>query len=219
MKGILFRMDVWEAKQKVLEQYGEAQTRRLIKPQPSDGLIITDIILDGFPLWVLANEDGEQLDGKYPQPRYQVGEFVYRKEAWATIKENDNLTPNELSENSAIFYKFGENRLGDDPDELKMERGKWRSPLFMPEWAARDFLQITAVRAERLQEIAGEDCAKEGIIFPHRIYGDGDDEYFAGIEKDYIRLYAELWDSINKENQWASNPWVWVYTFKAVPKP
>jgi hypothetical protein len=28
--------------------------------------------------------------------------------------------------------------------------------------------------------------------------------------------YGKLWDSINKENQWVSNPWVWVYSFRKV---
>ncbi len=33
----------------------------------------------------------------------------------------------------------------------------------MPTWAARYFIRITAVRAERLQDISEEDCIKEGI--------------------------------------------------------
>jgi hypothetical protein len=32
MKGILFKPEVWKAKQRVLDEYGEAQTRRVIKP-------------------------------------------------------------------------------------------------------------------------------------------------------------------------------------------
>jgi hypothetical protein len=36
--------------------------------------------------------------------------------------------------------------------------------MFMPEFLARNFIKITAVRCERLQDISSEDCLKEGIM-------------------------------------------------------
>ena len=139
---------------------------------------------------------------KLAKPRYQVGETVYIKEVWANIESNDYLTPSEIVESSAIFYKVGGGKGGDDGDELNMERGKWRSPLFMPEWAARYFIVITDVRAERLQEITPHDCIMEGII---EEYGDG------LILRD---KFEALWNSINKDYPWESNPWVFPYTFR-----
>ena len=92
-----------------------------------------------------------------------------------------------------------------DGNESPGPKGFWRSPMFLPARAARYFIQITNVRPERLQEITEHDANLEGIgalsmMQPARM------------------MYQRLWDSINKQD-WNSNPWVWVYSFKLVSKP
>lgn len=42
MKGILFKPAVWQGKLRALKEYGEAETRRLIKPQPQIGFTESD---------------------------------------------------------------------------------------------------------------------------------------------------------------------------------
>ena len=95
--------------------------------------------------------------------------------------------------------------------------GKWRSPLFMPKWASRIWLEIVSVRPERLQEITEEDCLKEGLekrgfdgsaLF--QIDGFADDICFVG----YDLAFKQLWDSLNPKHPWRSNPWVWRIEFK-----
>lgn len=104
-------------------------------------------------------------------------------------------------------------------------RQERKSPLFMPEWAARLFLQITEVRCERLQGIKPEDCEAEGIEGvtqgspvrgqPYETYTNGDGlEY--GTPKE---AFESLWDSIHNEHTWDSNPHVWVYKFKRIERP
>ena len=79
MKGILFKD--WKIKA-IAEDDREWQTRRVIKPQPDKGLRIACYTVNDKPIdWVLADEDGDPIDSKCPQPRYQVGEVVYIKEA------------------------------------------------------------------------------------------------------------------------------------------
>lgn len=84
-----------------------------------------------------------------------------------------------------------------------------RSPRFaIQKWACRLWLELTAVRVERVQEISEEDAKAEG-------FDTASVMMIAQPEHDdYARdWYAKLWDSINGAGSWESNPWVWKLTF------
>ena len=83
----------------------------------------------------------------------------------------------------------------------------WKSPLFMPRWASRIPLEITELRAERLQEISEEDAEAEGV---EGATTDG------GQTIVYKPTFADLWDSLNAERGygWGFNPWVWPIGFR-----
>ena len=70
----------------------------------------------------------------------------------------------------------------------------WRPSIHMYKSWARIWLEIIAVRVERLQEITETDAMAEGL-------------------QGYFRAY---WDSLNAKRgyPWESNPWVWVISFK-----
>jgi len=79
----------------------------------------------------------------------------------------------------------------------------------MPRWASRITLEITELRVERLQEITEEDAKAEGVgCCPNQAY------------TDYRHHFMVLWDSLNAKRgyNWASNPFVWVITFRRVQK-
>lgn len=223
MKGILFKPEVWEAKLKVLEQYGEAQTRRLIKQQPTRGVICKcpgdDVSFANFEMYNnMQTKTGWIPIGKVFKSPCQVGEVVYINEAWVTEKKYDHLKPGELPDSAYIhFISLG---VGDYP--LGITLGKLRSAMFLPERFARYFIQIADVKHQRLQEITEEGAVKEGMnypdiwnkYFPH--YGEG--ETIVGVNS-YVNTYRVVWDSINPKNPWASNDWVWVYSFKKVNNP
>lgn len=102
----------------------------------------------------------------------------------------------------------------------------WEPSIFMPKWACRIFLEVTNVRVERLQDISEDDCIAEGV----RYWADEDDtdlldaifkNYETG-ERNLVSGYSSfrtLWISINGEDSWDNNPWVWVYDFKKTEKP
>jgi hypothetical protein len=88
----------------------------------------------------------------------------------------------------------------------------------MPRWASRLMLEITEVRAQRLQGISEEDAVAEGcpgtnVVWKHSvIIGPYTDDGELPSEE-----YHRLWDSINgKTHPWESNPWVWAITFRRV---
>jgi hypothetical protein len=99
----------------------------------------------------------------------------------------------------------------DDYDEFVRkwwnENGKWHPSIHMPKEAARIFLKVTNVKAERLQDMenapSGPDnpFCKEGVLY----------------ECDFIAL----WDRTIKKSDldkygWDANPWVWVYQFERI---
>jgi len=124
------------------------------------------------------------LDGF--KPRYQVGETVYIKETYWVDNEGD------------VFYIA--DWITPKGEVIQPRYGKWHSPMRIPERYARYFITITDVRAERLQEITEEDAKAEGIL--------------PDCADNPVEQFAQLWNSINKDYPFESNPWVFVYTFE-----
>ena len=89
-------------------------------------------------------------------------------------------------------------------------RGRWRSPLFLPERFARIKIRLTDVRVERLQEISEADAKAEGVLSL-----EPRDEF--RMEGGSYRLgYQERWQAINAKRgyPWESDPWVWALAFE-----
>jgi hypothetical protein len=100
---------------------------------------------------------------------------------------------------------------------------KWKSPIFMPRWASRITLELTDVRAQRLQEISEEDAQAEGL--PKFGRGEHGPTYktsgpLDGIFSTYSAVmgFAHFWDSINARRgfSWSGNWWVWALTCKVL---
>ena len=89
--------------------------------------------------------------------------------------------------------------------------------MMMPEWAARTFIKILDVRPERVQEITEGDAIAEGVVASY-LRSWRNPKTTVTVETA-TEVYARLWDSINKKNPWASNPWVWKITFAKVDRP
>jgi hypothetical protein len=87
-----------------------------------------------------------------------------------------------------------------------------RNSIFMPRWASRITLRVTAVRVERVQDITDADATAEGIRILPAYKRDP-----SGEARD---AFSKLWDFINAKRGygWESNPWVWVVEFE-VPAP
>lgn len=100
---------------------------------------------------------------------------------------------------------------------------KWKPSIYMPKAACRLFLEITNIRVERLQDISENDAISEGIEvldghsnYKNYLYGDGMNYTYVKTPK---LSFCTLWKSINGEESWEANPWVWVIEFKQISKP
>ncbi|RNC66455.1 hypothetical protein [Proteiniphilum sp. X52] len=195
MKGICFKEPLFH----LTVQGIKKKTRRIVHvPKGAVGIQETE------QEWVI-------------NPRYKVGEIVYLKEPYYVHKMSNPFVTQTWSE---TIYKYG-----DDPDVVTyMEEllgiERWQNKLFMPEKYARHFIKITAVRAERLQDISEEDCLLEGIqvTFYDPDCPESGNVYYAPLVDDAFwtpqEAYAALIDKINGAATWESNPFVWVIDYE-----
>lgn len=201
----------------------KTQTRRALKPQPSEFVGGPGVTLrDGSPAPLIALDDsvepyGREIACPYGQPgdRLWVRETFYAWGRWETRfsakKRRDEWHFEDLTLESGKCYSYSAD--GDGP---MFERGKrnagvlpgwWKRPaIFMPRAASRITLEITSMRVERLQDISVADAIAEGC--PGGEHGDR----YAALEQ-----YRALWESINGPGSWDTNPWVWVVSFKRLP--
>jgi len=217
MKGILFKPDMIQAiieGRKTVTRRAEAGLRE-INQEPDKWTCIGRDYEEGFEDYFVFRARPEI---RLVKPRYQVGETVYIKEKalyWDggaggcsnIAYQDDPEIPQLLEDNNRLLItRETENILAGEPVVGKWQ---WKSPLFMAEEDARYFLEITDVRAERLQEISSYDIEREGL--PYKI--NRDDTHETHDSEIAIEWFRNIWNSINKE-KWESNPWVFVYTFR-----
>lgn len=176
----------------------KTETRRIIVNQPLENEIIKAFANGLFGIYhKVGGIDNLKVTLK---PRYNVGDILYLKE------------PYYILESKQIEYRYEPTFfLGG----CVMPKWKWKNKLFMPASAARYFIKITDVRAERLQDISNEDCIKEGIVFDGVVYLNGFDKI------QYLEpraAYKALINSIDGKDTWDSNPWVWVYDYELIDR-
>ena len=135
------------------------------------------------------------------KPRYQVGEVVYIKEAHFI----GGIKPNEW-----VIYKDSKLPV----PRTKVEDYVWCSPLFMPAWAARHFVKILSNDPQRLQEITEEEAVAEGT--PINDFFPITTAMIAGLTTVYF--FADLWNEINPDYPFESNPWVFRYEYMLLEK-
>lgn len=95
----------------------------------------------------------------------------------------------------------------------------WKPSIFMPRWASRILLEVTEVRAERVQDISEADAKAEGAACRLSPGGDLAGAFeIADTPICYRAHFRDLWDSINAKRGlgWEISPWVWVVGFKRV---
>ncbi|MCK9706175.1 hypothetical protein [Pseudomonas syringae] len=144
-------------------------------------------------------------------PYGQPGDRIWVREAWQADAQVNEVAPRELSHGEPIRYPAdGASR---QTGCSMITPGKTRPSIHMPRWVSRILLEITDVRAERLQEISRSDIRAEGLECPPELASD---DVSPNYRDWYPAAWRELWESINGADSWNSNPWVWVVEFKRV---
>ena len=172
---------------------------------------------------------------EWVKPQYKIGETIWVREPAKIVDFNRHGNHGgSYSDTETFTYEYkadGEFRMGGEiPSRFKT----------IPQWIlncqgiqngcikemARNFLKITNIRVERLQDITLDDIKKEGIeIVESQIdrHSQIKSRYFKINNEIYNHendAYAELWNkTAPKGYKWKDNPYVFVYEFERVEKP
>lgn len=192
----------------------KTQTRRVVKPQPSDYTPETVApqrlqgqppkhprpyfdAYNGGPHWCWWDEYDRQGADWIKCPYGVPGDQLWVRETWC-----------EADTPSGYDYaaRFTQDTRG----------WGWRPSIHMPRKASRLTLTITDVRVERLQDISEADAIAEGV---QRVGGGALRwENWSGVEGQSgaspKAAFALLWNHINGKGAWDANPWVWALTFQ-----
>jgi hypothetical protein len=178
----------------------KTQTRRIVKSQ-SEGTpcFLPNSGKGTFAYTFAGRTDGIEwhLDG-IQSPYGIVGDRLWVRETWR-------------EDGDGFAYKADDERLS----------GKWKPSIHMPKKACRLRLEIQDIRVERLKDISEEDAISEGISYfdfaPNNRYGWN---WHWGNPKSYEECFSSpqnafggLWVSINGEDSYDANPWVWIIKF------
>ena len=143
---------------------------------------------------------------------YQPGDILYVRETWnicnMDIEDNsmtfiyradepaEEKTARTVTVSDAVYEKYELSMAENNPE--------WRPSIHMPKEAARIWLKVVNVGAERLHDIDDNGIKAEGL----EIGCDFEDIWNAAIKKTDINRYG-----------WDANPWVWVVEFEQCSRP
>ena len=220
-KKIMFN-DKYGLTQAVLEGR-KTQTRRLIKCRktfkgewvagfnihirPSDKKVV------GLPCMYDADES--EFDGGEILPKYKVGEVVAVAQSYRDC--------GGINEEGVPMWEIISQRVGST-------NAGWNNKMFVVSSLMPHQIRITDVRVEKLQDISGNDCLKEGVVVNEPKIKGGINMYYPC---EYLRscakevgwgrvfhtpreAFAHLIYEVSGKDVWEENPYVFVYDFELV---
>lgn len=223
-KPILFNTDMVEA----ILAGGKTVTRRIIKLKYDNTHIEWKNDKYGKRLIELQNDVEGETHGKNPdgttwrrllayrelKAPYSKGDILYVRETWWMDKEGQYFYRAD-----GIYPQIGGNVF------LNV---RWKPSIHMPKEAARIWLRVKDVSAEKIQDIDDVKAISEGMlnydgwmtegykeaVYAAKMYGNKPPLGLTPKER-----FAHLWNKTVRRNEiarygWEANPWVWVIEFE-----
>lgn len=205
-------------------------TRRVIKGLPDDAEFagrlldstlqedVKDIGKCAFKTRLLATKKAGCV---FKKPPYERGDILYVRETTCRWYMPHGEWHYEYKATSPNGNKRPTGEEYDDEWEVR----PWCPSIHMPKEAARIFLRVTDVRAERLQEMTQIDFLNEGTETCKECHCK---DLCLGLSNARIcRLksdFRQIWNNTFKKSDldrygWDANPWVWVVEFEKCKKP
>ncbi|ACU61293.1 hypothetical protein [Chitinophaga pinensis] len=192
-------------------------TRRIIKPRTPEDITRLMYMEEG-----IRPEEMKEEHIRCSCPYGRIGDILW-------VRESFNKTPD-----FGYAYNASQTNMGEEVRQEYLKAGqkwaKWKPSIHMPYDACRLFLKITDIRVERLQDITEDQAKAEGI---EPLLMSGAQKAECGqLYRDYtkkpglfneglrpIESFRSLWISINGEDNYNANPFVWAVSFERTEKP
>lgn len=222
MKKIMFN-DRYGLTKAVLEGR-KTQTRRIITyPKTFHGkdvcgFYVCKRVSDGVVTDVCMYDENESFidEGQICQ-NYKVGEIIAIAQSYKSLGYQPTDKTPIIRGNKIEFIEFQDHK-------------GWNNKMFVSSDNMMNFIRITNVRIQRIQDISDEDCLAEGVVISEPKIKGGVRMYYpceylksCANKIGWVRVYntpreafAELIDGIGKKGDWESNPYVFVYDFELV---
>lgn len=185
-KPILFNTEMVRA---ILEDR-KTVTRRVVKPQPTNARMVSDINDIEASFMCGRIENGCCLDWQEERKLpYHIGDYLYVRETW--YYENHMY---DEAEGTALYRYVYRASQPDYHVNIGVGIHGWRPSIHMPKEAARIFLRVTDVRAEHIGDITEMVAKTEGF------YSRA--EFITAI----LKMYPEC----------TEDSWIWVIEFERV---
>lgn len=196
IKPILFKTEMVKA----ILQGRKTQTRRIVKPYYHEydaGFNVVTNAATGDFCYIEYYDVDERPTNRFLKPPYIPGDILWVREAWCNLP----VSPGGHTRLMRGRYYYKADVPDIRPDGWK---GNWKPSIHMPKEAARIFLRVQDVRAERLKSITPFDAMDEGFTD----WNDLQRGWDSTIRKADIPRYG-----------WFANPWVWRIVFDRTEKP
>ena len=223
MKKIMFN-DEFSLTQAVIDGR-KTQTRR----------IVSQSLIDKYEEWYddvcsIAMPSGSTIETLRDwllrkHTRYRAGEVVAVAQSYCSIAEEL-----ENSNNATCAAHYEKNVQKASEYISWMEHPGFNNKMFVAADMMIHQIRITDVRVEKLQDISGNDCLKEGVVVNEPKIKGGINMYYPC---EYLRscakevgwgrvfhtpreAFANLINKVSRKDTWESNPYVFVYDFELV---
>ena len=227
IRAILFNTEMVQA---LLEERKTA-TRRLVRRKELDAVLSSPARRENPDV-----PDSRFIDCLCTAP-YEAGDILWVRETWQEVYETEwseedpsginirelilnfdsipkveagisSMCKSALMKPRMKYFVFKASNIQYADNESGLA---WRPSIHMPKEAARIFLKVTDVHAEKLREMVLADVLMEGI-------------QEAETYEETWDLWHRTWDSCIKPSDlptcgWQADPWVWVIRFERCERP
>lgn len=149
---------------------------------------------------------------------YQPGDILYVRETWCNINK-PGIEPD--------YYYLADTKDWEDYDPSEWT---WGPSIHMPKEAARLFLRVTGIEAQRVQDITDEQARREGStdrVDFRRVWNDCYAKPRPVKDEDgkICHYVSYPWENIQETRTYRgkpwyvdANPWVWVVAFEPITR-